>query len=105
VVTIAANDAGFESARCGTWTNDLSAITPGPTASFGEGALMVNRDIAPGRWQATGAGCAWTRLRGFSGGAGDIIASGAPAGAALVEIAATDAGFKSARCGSWTRVG
>src|SRR5439155_1675707 len=30
VVTIAPTDRGFESHRCGTWTNDLSAITSSP---------------------------------------------------------------------------
>lgn len=106
VVTIAPNDAGFESRRCGTWTQDLSAITSGPTEPFaGDGTYIVGVDIAPGTWRASGASrCYWARLNGF-GGTRNIIANDNPAGAtAVVTIAAGDKGFETARCGTWTKI-
>lgn len=106
VVTIEPGDAGFESRRCGSWTTDFSSITSSQTDPFaGEGIYIVGTDVAPGTWRAqTAAGCYWARLRGFSGRLNDIIANGNPAGgSAIVTIAASDKGFTTSRCGTWTR--
>jgi hypothetical protein len=105
IVTIAATDKGFNSSRCGRWTQDLSPITSSPTAPFGDGTFLVNKDIAPGRWRSSGgSGCYWERLAGFSGELGDIIANDNPSGPVVVEISPGDSGFSSARCGTWTRI-
>lgn len=106
LVTIAPTDKGFKSHGCGTWTQDLSPITSSPTAPFEQGTYIVNKDIAPGTWQSSGGdGCYWARLRGFSGSLHDIIANDNTNDAAIVQIAPTDAGFSSERCGTWTKVG
>lgn len=105
VVTIGATDAGFESARCSRWTQDLSAITASPTAPFpGDGTYIVGTDIAPGTWQTPGTdSCYWARLSGFGGTTSSVIANANPRGQAIVTIAAGDKGFETARCGTWTR--
>ena len=59
--------------------------------------------VPAGRYQALGgSGCYWERLRGFSGALGDIIANDFLDGHVIVDIAASDAGFNSKGCGSWS---
>ncbi len=53
VVTIQETDAGFESKRCGTWTQDLSPITQS-TTSLKDGAYIVGTDIEPGTYRSSG---------------------------------------------------
>ncbi len=104
VVTIAATDKGFKSSRCGIWTQDLSAITTDQT-TFGDGIFIIGTDISPGTYRSSGSeGCYYSRLRGFSGALGDIIANENTDSSAVVTIAATDKGFKSSRCGTWTKI-
>jgi hypothetical protein len=106
VVTIAPTDAGFNSTRCGAWTSDLSPITSSPTAPFGDGTYIVGTDIAPGRWRAEGgSGCYWERLSGFGGTLDEIIANDFGSATPVVEIRATDKGFTTSDCGTWTRIG
>jgi hypothetical protein len=107
VVTIAASDKGFSSTRCGEWSADLSAITKTPTDPFaGEGTFIVGTDIAAGTWRATGGtSCYWQRIAAFSGEAHDIIANDNVTGPVTVTISATDKGFTSTRCGTWTKIG
>ena len=109
VVTIDANDAGFYSEDCGTWSTDLSPITTDPTASVGDGTWIVGVDIAPGTWRNdnVSATCYWERVSGFSGEGYDLLANGAlnSPQTQTVTIAATDAGFKTMDCGTWTRIG
>ena len=106
VVTISGSDSGFESDGCGTWTTDLSAITPSPTSSFNDGVNVVGVDIAPGTWRSQGAtACYWEREATFSGLTGDIIANDNTTGAAVVTIGGGDKGFKSDGCGRWTKIG
>jgi putative cell wall-binding protein len=104
VVTIAPTDAGFKSSSCATWTNDLSAITSSLTAPFGSGTWIVNTDIGPGTWTSPGGGdCYWARLSGFSGELDDIITNDIGTTHPVVAIGASDAGFISDNCGTWTR--
>jgi hypothetical protein len=105
VVTIGQNDVGFQSNRCGTWTQDISAITENPTAPFKDGMFIVGVDIASGTWRADGAsGCYWARLSNFSGGINGIIANDNVSGSStIVTIGANDKGFESVRCGTWTK--
>ena len=105
VVTISASDKGFYSSDCGTWTNDLSAILV-PWSPIPEGTFIVGTDIQPGTYQ-TGAGlsgCYWQRLSGFGGTLDEIIANDFTDGSAVVTISASDAGFSSSNCGTWTNV-
>lgn len=104
VVTIDPTDAGFKSSRCGSWTQDLSAITTDKT-TFGDGIFIVNTDIEPGTYKNSGhEGCYYSRLSGFSGKLDNIISNENTDSAAVVTIAATDKGFKSSRCGDWQKV-
>jgi len=103
VVTIAPGDKGFQSSRCATWTADLSAITQSPTSPFGEGAFIVAVDIAAGTWRSNGGSdCYWARLRDFGGALTAIIAN--DIGTTVVTISPSDRGFKSAGCGTWTKI-
>ena len=105
VVTIAPGDAGFNSDGCGDWSADLSAITSDPSAPFGDGVYIVGTDIAPGTWRAAGGDdCYWERTAGFGGTLDEIIANDFTSGSAVVTIAASDAGFRTSGCGSWTRL-
>lgn len=105
IVRIAASDKGFESSRCGTWTNDLSAITSSPSGALSnDGTYIVGSDVEAGLWRAENTtGCYWARLSGFSGMSSDIIANHYASGSTLVQIASTDSGFKTSHCGTWTK--
>jgi hypothetical protein len=103
VITIAATDKGFQSQNCGTWTQDLSQITKSQT-TFEEGTYIIGTDITPGTYKNTGdQGCYYARLRGFGGTTGDIIANNNTDATAIVTIKASDKGFTSSRCGTWTK--
>ena len=104
IVTIKPTDAGFESQGCGTWTQDLSAITESKT-SFGEGAYIVGTDIEPGTYRnSSSSGCYYARLRNFAADLNSIIANGNTDTSTVVTIKPTDAGFESLDCGTWTRL-
>ncbi len=103
VVTIAPTDKGFESSDCGTWTQDLSAVTASRT-EFGAGTFIVGTDLEAGTYRSPGGdGCHWSRLRDFGGSLGGLIANGGGTSPADVTILATDTGFTSTGCGTWTR--
>ena len=103
IVTIKPSDKGFDSRGCGTWTADLSPITPAPDAPFSDGTYIVGADIAPGTWKSDSPeNCYWVRMKGFVGGLGEIIANAN--GKGIVTIAKTDKGFRASKCGTWTKV-
>ncbi|HLX58377.1 MAG TPA: hypothetical protein VKR83_15270 [Ktedonobacteraceae bacterium] len=103
IVTIAASDKGFQSTNCGTWTKDLSAITTSKT-SFSDGMYIIGTDIGPGTYKSSGQqGCYYARLSGFGGTVDDIISNANTDTAAIVTISASDKGFQSDSCGTWTR--
>ncbi len=88
IVTISASDKGFEASSCGTWTNDLSAITSSKT-SFGDGMYIVGTDIQPGTYKNSGqANCYYARLSGFGGTTDDIIANDNTDASTIVTISA-----------------
>lgn len=103
IVTIPRTAKGFSTSGCADWTDDLSRITKSRT-SFGEGMYFVGKDIAPGSYRSEGGdGCYWARLSGFGGGVDPVIANDNASGTAIVEIAASDKGFESKGCGTWTK--
>lgn len=103
VVTIKEADKGFISTRCGRWSEDISRITASMT-TFENGIFIVGTDIEPGTYKSTAAsGCYYSRLSGFSGDMSEIIANNNTDTATVVTIAKTDKGFKSSRCGTWTK--
>lgn len=79
--------------------------TTDPNPHFGDGAFTVGKDIQPGAYRTrTGSsGCYYARLSGFSGELSEIISNENTDYPAVVTIEATDKGFKSSRCGTWTQ--
>jgi hypothetical protein len=86
-------------------------VTLGPTAAptstfqtFGDGTWQVGKDIQPGTYRTRKASdtCIWKRLSGFGGTYTDTIAGDLTNAPVVVTIAATDKGFQSERCGTWT---
>lgn len=74
----------------------------------GNGTYKVGKAIKPGIYvskNSQSAFCYWATLSGFSGKLSDISASDIGGGQAIVEIQSTDKGFKSNRCGKWSRLG
>lgn len=108
-----ATPAGTESARAGASTSPAAAPSSSPRTTkpkgdtIGDGTWRVPDDIRPGTYRAARFDlCYWKRLRGFSGRTGDVIAYEAVSdGAAVATIKASDAGFSSTGCGTWTRIG
>ena len=104
VVAIEPTDAGFSSSGCGTWTSNLSPLTTSQTAPFGDGTFIVGTDISAGAWGAAGgSSCYWARESGFSGSLSDVIANDFGGITPIVTISASDAGFSSSGCGTWTK--
>lgn len=103
IVDITTGDTAFQSRGCAPWTTDLSAITANPSAPFRDGTYLVGTDISAGTWRANNPGdCYWARLSGFGGGVNGVLAN--DNGSGVVTILPGDVGFKSERCGTWTKV-
>lgn len=91
---------------------DTAGAEPAATAAptFGDGVWVVGEDIEPGTYRSDvpdGELCYWERLSGFGGDIlEDVITNDLIEGPqqVLVEIAATDAGFSSDDCGTWTKI-
>jgi hypothetical protein len=81
-----------------------TAVSPGPSGTFGDGTFRVGVDIGAGTYRAANpsGGCYWERLSGFSGEFGDVIANNFTDAPEVVTIAPTDVGFSSDGCGTWT---
>lgn len=108
VVTIQEGDVGFNSHGCGEWTADLSAITESLDAPFTDGTWIIGVDISAGTWQSevpSSDGCYWERVSGFGGRLDDILANNFADTQQVVTISASDAGFQTHGCGTWTKIG
>jgi hypothetical protein len=104
IVTIKATDKGFDTQGCGTWTSDLSQITASKT-SFGDGMYIVGTDITPGTYKNSGgSSCYYARLSGFANSTDDIVANNNVTAPTIVSISASDKGFESQGCGTWTKI-
>jgi len=81
--------------------------TPTPKVAFGDGTYRIGPDIQPGTYQGvtTGDSCYWERLTGFGGTLAEIIANYLGTSPTIVTISSTDVGFRSSRCGNWTKIG
>jgi len=74
----------------------------------GNGTYKVGKAIKPGVYvskNSQSAFCYWATLSGFSGKLSDISASDIGGGQAIVEIQSSDKGFKTNRCGKWSKKG
>ncbi|MDJ0499200.1 MAG: S8 family serine peptidase [Acidimicrobiia bacterium] len=78
-------------------------VPPPPSQSFGDGLWIVPDEVTPGTYRNSDSSqfCRWKRLSGF-GGDEDVIAEWLTQEIAIVTIAATDAGFSSEDCGTWS---
>lgn len=100
VVDILGTERGFKTSGCGTW----APYSPKPAAKITVGIWVVNDEMSPGLWQASKpAKCYWERVSDFTGGFSSIISNEYEGG--LAQIEATDIGFSSSGCGTWTKVG
>jgi hypothetical protein len=84
----------------------IASQAPG-AVTFTDGEHRVGDDIQPGTYRAiapaTGDGfCFWERVSGFGGSEAETIANSAGVGPRVVTISATDAGFVSDDCGTWS---
>lgn len=82
-----------------------TTTAPGPKTTFGEGSYRVGIDIAPGTYRSSGTStaCYWKRMSNFTG-TDDIIANYLSVSPTTVTILASDKGFETRRCGTWTAV-
>lgn len=106
IVEITGNEKGFETSRCGTWSNDLSP-RKSPGSKMGSGAYLVGYEVRPGLWRNSNSsdGCYWERTSGFTNALGEIHANNFTFDIQVVEIKNTDVGFTSNDCGMWTKIG
>ena len=103
IIEIKADDGGFSSDGCGSWTpldsyeGTLGAELPG------DGIWLVGEDVEPGTYQAEGGPwCMWSRISGWTADISSVIKGGAGRRATLEE---GDLGFVTEGCGAWTRIG
>jgi hypothetical protein len=106
IVDLLPSDGGFVTdGNCNFW---FTTPRRGLSTTITPGMWIVGAQITPGTYQAASStqGCYWQRVSAFTGTVDAIIASAfvSSAGAQLVTIASTDAGFSAtAECGTWTR--
>ena len=107
---------GFKQSGCLPFWQD-----PGPFAKnlavpgqpFGQGDFKVGPEVAPGIYSSPGAptanpkrGCFWARPSGFGGTLAEVIQNSvSTSGTQTVTIDASDVGFTSDNCGTWTKIG
>jgi hypothetical protein len=80
------------------------ASTNANAGGFGNGTHVVGTAVKPGRYITTTSSrmCYWERVSGFGGSFDEIIANeSADAAHLIVDILATDKGFKTNGCGTW----
>lgn len=87
-----------------TTTIATTTTAPGPKTTFGDGSYRVGIDIAAGTYRssATATSCYWKRMSNFTG-TDDIIANYLSNSPTTVTILASDAGFQTRGCGTWTK--
>lgn len=87
-----------------TPSSALGTASPAASHQFGDGIFVVGKDITPGtyRTRIASSSCYYARLSGFSGNLDEIIENNITDGPAVITIKATDKGFESKRCGTWT---
>ena len=87
-----------------TTTTEAATTTTIAYLTFGDGNWIVGTDIEPGTYRNddSSALCLWQRLSGFSGEFDDIIASDLTEAITIVTIEATDTGFSSEDCSTWS---
>jgi hypothetical protein len=103
--TASSSPAATSGATAATSTKATATSPPKPKfATFHDGTQRVGTDIQPGTYRTrTGSsGCYFARLKGFGGSIDDILANDNTDAPSVVTIAATDQGFQSNNCATWT---
>ena len=104
IVSVAPTDTAFYSAGCGTWSSGVTLSTT-PGEPFGEGLFIVDREVAPGRYRATGASleCSWTVLYHLRGMPAEFwYRDWASQHVSVVDIHPGARAFHSRGCGTWS---
>ena len=111
IVTIEATDAGFMSEGCEPWQPLEATYPPAPLTVFdGEGTFEVGTQIAPGTYRPStpdGTCYYWERLSDFRHNWFTSRIDNSDTTELdrfVVTIEASDVGFSSVSCGTWTRV-
>lgn len=102
MVDVLETDAGFAAEGCGAW--EPFRPPDEPITTFTDGHFVVGSQIVPGRYVSVGgndADCFWHRVTDFTG-AFDADTEVVLGGARAAEILATDGGFITVGCGTWT---
>jgi trypsin len=99
--------AAINAAGLGPWSEVVSGTPVGPAppaVTFGNGIWVVGSDLPAGRYRMVSDGtyCYWARLSGFGGTLGEIIANDFAYDTQIVDIKATDKGFESSSCNTWS---
>jgi hypothetical protein len=104
VVTIKGSYSTFRTSGCAPFVNEPFPITPSQYGTYGDGSWIVGTDIGPGVWKAPGGpDCEWARVSDFSGDPSALKATDSGTDNPVVDIQGGDAGFVTAKCGTWTR--
>jgi hypothetical protein len=87
-----------------TTAQPTTTTTPSGPRTYGPGTYRVGTDIPAGtyRTRTNSSGCYWERLSGFGGTFDEIIANDFTNYRAIVDIAPSDAGFRTSNCAPWT---
>lgn len=102
IIEIKADDGGFRSDGCGSWTPLDSYDGTLATEVPGDGIWLVGEDVEPGTYQAEGhEWCLWSRISGWTPDISSVIKGGASKKATIEE---GDLGFVTEGCGAWTKV-
>jgi len=73
-------------------------------AQFNE-VFQVSKQVMPGTYSSNDSGsCHCARLMGFSGVVDDIVENDLAQGPQVFAIEDGDVGFKTSRCGTWTKI-
>ncbi len=105
LVTQSGATVAFGSAPGGSKaTGTIRACPPAPPRTFGDGTYRVGVDLPAGtyRTRSNSSGCYWERLSGFGGSINEILANDFTDVNAVVTVSASDKGFRSSGCLSWT---
>ncbi len=104
ILEVLEGDVGVKVSGCATF-NKLGTLKPLANIPA-EGVYLVGQQIAPGTYQstATSGSCYWARLSNFNDSIDSIIANDYTDGQQIVTIEASDLGFKTSGCGTWTKV-
>ena len=103
IVSILSSDVAFESEGCGTWTLLASQPVKQQSSLSKLGIYSIAKNIKPGTYYAQPIlYCGWKRLKGFSGGIKDVIASEWGKNQKIVTISTSDLGFETeGDCYTW----